>query len=229
MSDRFDYDGRKIVFLKSSVGRRTIGLDEETGFINAEGIRIGDLIIGSKGKIKITHIRGMRSPIHFESDIFTQDINAGSILANKIDVVGDVVLLGADCAEEFDIAGNEDIEPGTVLVIGDEGRLQPSEKPFDKRVAGVVSGGKDYHPGIILDKKPSDMKRLPIALTGKTYCKVDARYSPIELGDLLTTSSVKGHAMKADDPFKAFGSVIGKALCPMEAGHGIIPILVALQ
>ena len=35
--------------------------------------------------------------------------------------------------------------------------------------------------------------------------------------------------MKAADPFKAFGTVIGKALRPLEAGQGLIPILVALQ
>ena len=64
---------------------------------------------------------------------------------------------------------------------------------------------------------------------GKVYCKVDAQHSPIEVGDLLTTSATPGYAMKADDPFKAFGAVIGKALRPLEAGQGLIPILIALQ
>jgi hypothetical protein len=35
--------------------------------------------------------------------------------------------------------------------------------------------------------------------------------------------------MKAVDPAKAFGSVIGKALRPLQSGRGLIPILVALQ
>jgi hypothetical protein len=70
---------------------------------------------------------------------------------------------------------------------------------------------------------------VPLALLGKVFCKVDAQYSPIEVGDLLTTSPTIGHAMKADDPLKAFGSVIGKALRPLQAGRGMIPILVALQ
>src|SRR5271165_954023 len=34
----------------------------------------------------------------------------------------------------------------------------------------------------------------------KVYCKVDADYASIEVGDLLTTSSTAGHAMKAEDP-----------------------------
>jgi hypothetical protein len=70
---------------------------------------------------------------------------------------------------------------------------------------------------------------MPIALMGKVYCKVDASYGAIEVGDLLTTSPTPGHAMKADDPMKAFGSVIGKALRPLAIGEGLIPILIALQ
>ena len=36
-------------------------------------------------------------------------------------------------------------------------------------------------------------------------------------------------AMKAADPARAFGAVIGKALRPMREGCGLIPILVSLQ
>jgi hypothetical protein len=46
---------------------------------------------------------------------------------------------------------------------------------------------------------------------------------------LLITSPIPGHAMKAADPLRAFGAVIGKALAPMLEGQGLIPILVALQ
>jgi hypothetical protein len=35
--------------------------------------------------------------------------------------------------------------------------------------------------------------------------------------------------MKAADPTKAFGAVIGKALRPLASGKGLIPILIALQ
>ena len=80
----------------------------------------------------------------------------------------------------------------------------------------------------MLDKQQSSSTRKPIALLGKVYCKVDAQYGVIEVGDLLTTSPTPGHAMNADDPLKAFGTVIGKALRPVE-GQGLIPILIALQ
>jgi hypothetical protein len=63
----------------------------------------------------------------------------------------------------------------------------------------------------------------------KAYCKVDEQYGTITVGDLLTTPSTPGHAMKAQDPIKAFGSVIGKGLRPLSRGQRLIPILVALQ
>jgi hypothetical protein len=70
---------------------------------------------------------------------------------------------------------------------------------------------------------------MPIALLGKVYCKVDARHTAVHVGDLLCASPTPGHAMKAADPQKAFGSVIGKALRSLQAGQALIPILIALQ
>lgn len=146
----------------------------------------------------------------------------------NIRATGDIILAGADCAEDFDVEEAIALERGTVLVIGDDGRLHQSKEAYDTRVAGVLSGAGDYRPGIILGKEQSQNKRLPLALVGKVFCKVDAQYSPIGVGDLLTTSPTVGHAMKAKDPLKAFGAVIGKALCPLAEGQSLIPILIAL-
>jgi hypothetical protein len=154
----------------------------------------------------------------------------GDIGANNISLQGDLVLQNADCAEEFDIAADAaEVEPGTVMVMDDDGKLRPSEEAFDRRVAGVISGAGDYKPGIVLDRQYSAGRRLPIALVGKVFCKVDADHGEIQVGDLLTTSPTPGHAMKAGDPLKAFGAVLGKALRPLQSGQGMIPVLVALQ
>jgi hypothetical protein len=142
---------------------------------------------------------------------------------------GDIKLSNADCAEEFDVPEAENIEPGTIMVLSQDGQLEQSIKAYDKKVVGVVSGAGEHRPGIVLDKRHSQGDRIPIALMGKAYCRVDAQYSPIEIGDLLTTSPTPGHAMKAEDPLKAFGAVIGKALQGLKQGHGLIPILIALQ
>lgn len=144
---------------------------------------------------------------------------------------GDIVLKNADFAEDFDVQESlsTKVEPGTLMILNEDGKLIESSKAYDKKVAGIVSGAGDYKPGIIMDKKPNLENRLPIALVGKVMCKVDASFGSIQVGDLLTSSPTMGHAMKADDPTKAFGSVIGKALGVLKEGKGLVPVLVSLQ
>ena len=161
--------------------------------------------------------------------VFAKGGRLAALFEGDVEVTGDIRLKNADCAEDFDIAGLQKVEPGTVMVIDSEGSLRESDRAYDKRVAGVISGAGNFKPGIVLDKQESSRNRMPIALLGKVYCKVDASYGAIEVGDLLTTSPTPGHAMKTDDPLKAFGAVIGKALRSLEEGQGLIPILIALQ
>ncbi len=146
-----------------------------------------------------------------------------------VEVTGDIRLTNADCAEDFDISGTDVVAPGTVMVLDDQGALAASSKAYDRRVAGVVSGAGSLRPGIVLDRQESGRNRMPIALLGKVYCRIDADYSSVEVGDLLTSSPTMGHAMKAVDTIQAFGAVIGKALRPISEGRGLIPILVTLQ
>jgi hypothetical protein len=162
---------------------------------------------------------------------FAGDVEVtGDIHARNVNVIEDVVLQNQDCAEDFDVADAATIEPGNVMVINYDGALRTSREPYDKKVAGVISGAGDFKPGIILGKQQqTETTRMPIALLGKVYCKVDADCSPIDVGDLLTTSPTPGHAMKVTDPLKALGCVIGKALQPLATGRGLIPILIALQ
>jgi hypothetical protein len=141
----------------------------------------------------------------------------------------DIVLAGGDFAEDFTVGTIECVEPGTVMVLDENGVLRPCNKSYDRKVAGVISGAGDYWPALILDRQKSAQGRQPLALVGKVYCKVDAKHEAVEVGDLLTTSPTRGHAMKASDPSKAFGAVIGKALGALRAGRGLVPILVALQ
>ena len=142
---------------------------------------------------------------------------------------GDVILQNADCAEDFEVQDDTNIEPGVVLSLSDDGPLTLSTTPYDRKVAGVISGAGGLRPGIVLGRHANTTNRWPIALSGKVFCKVDAQESPISVGDLLTTSPTPGHAMAARDHQRAFGAVIGKALAPLKSGTGLLPILIALQ
>jgi hypothetical protein len=77
----------------------------------------------------------------------------------------------------------------------------------------------------VLDRQMGMM----VTLGSFAHCKVDADIAPIEVGDLLTTSTTKGHAQKVLDSSKALGTIVGKALAPLAQGKGKIPVLVMLQ
>jgi hypothetical protein len=154
---------------------------------------------------------------------------AGKFFGDVV-VTGDIQLTGADLAEHFDVVDPFAVEPGMVMVLDPGGGVRACDSAYDTRVAGVVSGAGHYKPGVVLDRQSdSGQERQPLALAGKVYCKVDARYGPVDVGDLLTTSSTVGHAMKATDPARAFGAVLGKAMGSLTTGVGLLPVLVSLR
>ena len=182
------------------------------------------------------YAKGGMLAAQFDGDVKASgDITAGGNLklgSGGTVTAHDVILTGSDLAESFELTndGCAPIGPGSVLVIGDDGSLDVSRRPYDRRVAGVVSGAYRFSPAIVMggNARP-ESGAAPIALAGRVYCKADADFGRIEVGDILTTSATPGHAMKATDPSRAFGCVIGKALGTLESGRGLVPILVALQ
>jgi hypothetical protein len=163
--------------------------------------------------------------VRCDGNLSTQTMDISGVL--KVTSDGDIVF--ADCAEHFTPADTTyETEPGTVVVFDEQGTVSPSSEAYDKKVAGVVSGAGNLRPAIILGRT-REVKALPVALVGRVFCKVDASFGPIELGDLLTTSPTPGHAMKAKDPAKALGAIIGKALEPWDAKRGMIRVLVSHQ
>jgi hypothetical protein len=141
-----------------------------------------------------------------------------------------VIQGGADLAERFETA--EEAEPGTVMMIdaASPGRMRVSDAAYNHRVAGVVSGGEALAAGVILgDDGEAPKNTTPIALSGRVWVKCDAQQHPIHPGDLLTTSDLLGHAMAATDHSRAAGAVLGKAMSTLEAGTGMVLVLVSLQ
>jgi hypothetical protein len=149
-------------------------------------------------------------------------------VTGNIEVDGDVFLKDSgDVAETFEAV--TECRPGTLMIISASGMVEPCSSEYDKRVVGVVSGAGPLRPGLTLGGNTRHDLAAPISMLGRVFCLADASKDPIELGDLLTSSSATGHAMKAADPAKSFGAVIGKALEPLEHGRGLIPILIALR
>jgi hypothetical protein len=139
---------------------------------------------------------------------------------------------GSDLAEPFDIAGAVRVEPGLLMVIDSDrpGKLKVSDRAYDRKVAGVVSGAGGIKPGMHMTQENlSGEDSVPVALTGRAYAWADACNNAIEPGDLLTTSSRPGHAMKVTDHERASGAVIGKAMTGLADGTGLVLVLVNLQ
>lgn len=136
---------------------------------------------------------------------------------------------GLDYAEGFDVSDKAEIIPGSVLIIDPDnpGSLKLSNKPYDKRVAGIVTGANGLGSGVRLG---TDQFDFDVALAGRVYCNVDASYGEVNPGDLLTTSSSSGYAMVVKDHNKAQGAILGKAMEKLSQDQkGQILVLVTLQ
>jgi hypothetical protein len=139
---------------------------------------------------------------------------------------------GSDLSESFDIIDEEAVVEGMLVVIDghNHGKLRVAKKAYDKSVAGIVSGAGGINTGMLMGQKGSIANgSVAVALTGRVYCWATTENGPIQPGDLLTTSSLKGHAMKVGDFQKAQGAVIGKAMTSLESGEGLVLVLVSLQ
>lgn len=149
----------------------------------------------------------------------------GNLFVKVLTITG-----GADIAEPFAMS-EPDLPKGAVVVIDEThpGHLKLSTEPYDRRVAGVISGAGGVNPGLSLQQQGVLEGNQHVALTGRVYVQADASSGSIQPGDLLTTSATPGHAMKAADPSRAHGAILGKAMTGLQQGKGLVLVLVALQ
>ena len=152
-----------------------------------------------------------------------------------LDVVGNIKATGNISATYQDVAewvpSTQKLQAGTVVVLdtGKSNHVMASATAYDTKVAGVIS----EQPGIILGVGGED--KVMVATTGRVRVRVDATRGAIKVGDLLVTSEVEGVAMKSipvdlgGTQLHRPGTIIGKALEPLEKGVGEILVLLSLQ
>jgi hypothetical protein len=71
----------------------------------------------------------------------------------------------------------------------------------------------------------SQGERPLLALIGRVPVRATTENGPIRVGDLLTSASKPGYAMRCGSAEKCEGAIIGKALEPLEEGEGLILVL----
>ena len=108
------------------------------------------------------------------------------------------------------------IEAGDVVVDDpdERGSVRRTDRPADRTVVGIALS-------------PVVNGRVEVALASVVEGRVDAAYGAILPGDLLVSSPTPGAAMLATAP--APGTVLGKALEPLESGVETIRVLVMLR
>jgi hypothetical protein len=129
------------------------------------------------------------------------------------------------------------LAPGDVVGLDpDSEHIVPTSQANCSRVIGVIS----TEPGMLLNSLinredlPTDGSTgYPVALSGCVPCKVTDEGGPIRRGDLLTSASRPGYAMRAapvdENGVYRAGTIVGKALGAHAAGEGLIEIFVTLH
>lgn len=139
---------------------------------------------------------------------------------------------GGDYAESIDVTGDKSqFAPGDVIIVdaSNPGHFIKSSSRYSPLVAGIYS----TKPGYVGRRQTTDPTlsntEIPMAMVGIVPTKVTAENGPIKVGDLLVTSSIAGYVMHGTDLSLMTGAIVGKALGNLEAGTGVIEVLVSLQ
>ncbi len=148
---------------------------------------------------------------------------------------GGVYTSGADFAESVKVDQPVgEFEPGDVMIIDTKAarRFALSREANSALVAGVVST-RPAVVGTTHDVARGRSARMlaeevKLGIVGICPTKVCDEGGEIRIGDLLVTSSVPGHAMRAA-PNPAVGTVIGKALDALKQGTGKIEVLLVAR
>jgi len=208
------------------IGNGNVGLGYRT---SVAGVTVGP---GGAGPFLWGWDGGALGTVAPDEVNLTWDYSGNVWISNNCSVASLTIRGGADLAEPFNItSGNGEVPQGAVVVIDEQnpGHLKLSDSPYDTRVAGVVSGANGVNPGIQMHQQGLIEGGKNVALTGRVYVQADASTAAIRPGDMLTTSSTPGHAMKVSDHARAAGAILGKAMTGLSEGKGMVLVLVTLQ
>lgn len=156
----------------------------------------------------------------------------------RVDSEGNVIAFGTLRAESGGVlaepaASLEALEPGDVVEIDPDrpGYVRKSLNSFGPALVGVITDT----PAIVVGNSTAGSGgnmggRQPLmAFSGQTLVKVTDEGGPIQAGDLLTSSSTAGHAMRCPNAQACAGLTIAKAMSAHEAGRGVIRAFLMLR
>jgi hypothetical protein len=132
--------------------------------------------------------------------------------------VGDLLVTSAEQVNTYN-QSNGQVDWGEVK--GTVSRLTKSASAYQSSVIGIVSDNYSDFSSTGYNIKEEDNPKS-VALAGRVLVKASAENGAIAPGDVLTSSSIAGHAMKATAP----GRAIGIALSGLSGGTGQVMVFV---
>ncbi|OGH21221.1 MAG: hypothetical protein A2629_02580, partial [Candidatus Levybacteria bacterium RIFCSPHIGHO2_01_FULL_41_15] len=177
------------------------------------------------------------TPAGAKTELLCSNASHGDALALSDASIGDCSNAGqGDIAEYYGSSG--DLEPGDLVVMdqnkapqevqtdvghGSKAWVKKSSYPYDNKLIGIVSTNPSrfslLSDGVFEEEEIS----VPVALVGRVPVKVSTENGPINIGDVLTSSSVPGVAMKSTRA----GQVVGKALQSFDGAQDDIGRIIA--
>ena len=230
----------------------TISQDNAFVIYNSNGVRVGiGTHIPEEALHIVTDIQENNTPnigLKIDGQVILgplQNNNGGNTYLrwNEDDTNRDIGILFKcvqDLAETFETS--EEVEAGDLLVIDatQKAKFKKSTTPYDRKVVGIASSTPAIvfeGSQIVVSPDPEAFTKgnqPPVALKGRVLVKVSLENGAILPGDVLTSSSTPGHAMKSTDSSKENGAIIGKALTAFSGGSkgektGHVLVFVALH
>ena len=220
-------DSDTVLMTAAAVNDRITSFGYTTNVGDITGVTAGSGLTGGGSSGGVTLNIGAGSYITVNADDIAVDATTAATASKVVarDSSGDIfanLFQGtatqaryADLAEKY--SGPEDLVPGDVVCFGGDLEVMACEDDSHHAVAGVISTDPAYMMN-------SEADGHYVALCGRVPCKVTG---PVAKGDLMVSSSVKGHA-KADNNAVA-GRIIGKAIGSSEGGEAVIEVLVNMM
>ncbi len=212
--------------LVARVDREGAGVASDCADVNTVGGTFGGAQYEDAGQESLTNIfvdaPGAAGTFTYAICTSADSVLQGTNTETRIDLTLYEINDAGDLAEVYS-TNDSTIAAGEVVSLDPELRagIKRTSKAYDTSAIGVIA----TRPALLMGGRDGEgVDGKPVALSGRIPVKVSAHNGAIKKGDLLTSSTIPGVAMKATKS----GAVLGVAMSDFD-GPGIGQVLLFVQ